>query len=93
MVTLGKMKQCTVKVLSGITVAAVVYVIICSLLFSEGHAVAYMVKVLCTAGRSQVRVPMSSLNFFNLPNPSSRTMALGFTQPPSEISIRRSFWK
>jgi hypothetical protein len=33
-----------------------------------------------------VRVLMSS-NFFNLPNPSSRTMALGFTQPLTKISI------
>jgi hypothetical protein len=29
--------------------------------------------------------------FFNLPNPSSRTMALGFAEPLTEISIRRSF--
>jgi hypothetical protein len=41
------------------------------------------------AGRSQVRVPMRLLNFvFNLPNPSSRTMALGFTQPVTEINAR-----
>jgi hypothetical protein len=33
------------------------------------------------AGRSRVRFPMRSLDFFNLPNPSSRTMALGSTQP------------
>jgi hypothetical protein len=26
--------------------------------------------------------------FFNLPNPSSRTMALGSTQPLTEMSIR-----
>jgi hypothetical protein len=26
--------------------------------------------------------------FFNLPNPSSRTMALGLTQPLTEMSIR-----
>jgi hypothetical protein len=40
------------------------------------------------AGRSQVRIPMWSLNIFNLPNPSSRTMALGLTQPVTEMSIR-----
>jgi hypothetical protein len=28
------------------------------------------------------------VDFFNLPNPSSRTMALGSTQPPTEISTR-----
>jgi hypothetical protein len=29
-----------------------------------------------------------SLNFLNLPNPSSRTMALGFIQPVTEMSTR-----
>jgi hypothetical protein len=37
--------------------------------------------------RSQVRLPMKSLDFFNLTNPStSRTMALGFAQPLTEMS-------
>jgi hypothetical protein len=40
------------------------------------------------AGMSRVRFPMKSLDFFSLPNPSSRTMALGFTQPITEISTR-----
>jgi hypothetical protein len=35
------------------------------------------------AGRSWDRVPMRG--FFNLPNPSSRTMALGLTQPLTEM--------
>jgi hypothetical protein len=39
------------------------------------------------AGRSPVRVP-DEVDFFNLPNPSSRTMALGSTQPLIEVSIR-----
>jgi hypothetical protein len=39
------------------------------------------------AGRSPVRVP-DDLDFFNLPNPSSRTMALGSTQPLTKISTR-----
>jgi hypothetical protein len=39
------------------------------------------------AGRSPVRVP-DEVDFFNLPNPSSRTMALGLTQPLTEISTR-----
>jgi hypothetical protein len=38
------------------------------------------------AGRSQVRVPMNSLDFFNWPNPSSRTMALGSTQLLTDMS-------
>jgi hypothetical protein len=32
------------------------------------------------AGKSPVQVP-DEVDFFNLPNPSSRTMALGSTQP------------
>jgi hypothetical protein len=32
------------------------------------------------------------LFFFNLPNPSSRTMILGLTQPLTEISTRKCFW-
>jgi hypothetical protein len=38
-------------------------------------------------GRSPFRVP-DKLDFFNLPNPSSRTMALGSTQPLTEMSNR-----
>jgi hypothetical protein len=41
------------------------------------------------AGRSRDRIPIRSLNFFfNLPNPSSRTMALGSTQPLIKMSTR-----
>jgi hypothetical protein len=40
------------------------------------------------AARSRVRVPMSSLNFLNLPNPSSHTMSLGSTRPLTEMSTR-----
>jgi hypothetical protein len=39
------------------------------------------------AGRSPVRVP-DEVDFFNLLNPSSRTMALGSTQPLREMSTR-----
>jgi hypothetical protein len=39
------------------------------------------------AGRSRVRFLMS-LDTFNLSNPSSRTMALGMTQPLTEMSTR-----
>jgi hypothetical protein len=38
-------------------------------------------------GRSPVRVS-DEVGFFNLPNPSSRTMALGSTQPLTEMSTR-----
>jgi hypothetical protein len=36
-------------------------------------------------GRSPVRV-QDEVDFFNLPNPSSRTMALGSTHPLTEMS-------
>jgi hypothetical protein len=39
------------------------------------------------AGRSPIRVP-DEVDFFNSPNPSSHTMALGSTQPLIEISTR-----
>jgi hypothetical protein len=39
------------------------------------------------AGRSPVRVP-DEVDFFNLPNPSSRTMALGSTQPLTKVITR-----
>jgi hypothetical protein len=39
------------------------------------------------AGRSRDRIPMR-LSFFNSHNPSSRTMALGSTQPLTEMSTR-----
>jgi hypothetical protein len=38
-------------------------------------------------GRSPVRVP-EEVDFFNLPNPSSRTMAVGSTQPLTKMSTR-----
>jgi hypothetical protein len=42
------------------------------------------------AGRLRVRVLMMLLDFFNLPNPSSRTRALGLTQPLRETSKKRA---
>jgi hypothetical protein len=39
------------------------------------------------AGRSPVRVP-DEVDFFNLLNPSNRTMALGSTQPLTEMDTR-----
>jgi hypothetical protein len=40
------------------------------------------------AGRSPVRV-LDEVNFFNLPSLSSQTMALGLTQPLTEMSARQ----
>jgi hypothetical protein len=39
-------------------------------------------------GRWWVRVSMRWIFFFNLPNHSSRTMALGSTQPLTEMNTR-----
>ena len=36
-------------------------------------------------------VPMESLEFF-IDNPSGRTMALGLTQPLTEMNTRNIFW-
>jgi hypothetical protein len=38
------------------------------------------------AGGSRDRIPMRSLDYLNLPNPSSRTVTPGSTQPPTEMS-------
>jgi hypothetical protein len=43
------------------------------------------------AGMSPVRVP-DEVDFFNLPNTSSRTMTLGLTQPLIKMSTRNLPW-
>jgi hypothetical protein len=40
------------------------------------------------AGKSRVRIPMRWNFFFNLPNPSNRTMVLVSTQPLTNMSTR-----
>jgi hypothetical protein len=40
------------------------------------------------AGRWRVRFPRRSLDFYNVPNPSGRNMALGSTQPLIEMNTR-----
>jgi hypothetical protein len=42
---------------------------------------------LLQARKSRFRIPMRSFEFFNWPNLSSRSMALGSTQPLTEMSI------
>jgi hypothetical protein len=42
------------------------------------------------AERSRVPVSMRSLKVFRLPNPFRRTMALGFAQPLTEMSMSMS---
>jgi hypothetical protein len=50
-----------------------------------GHA---WLRHFLQAERSRIQVPMGLLIFFSLPNPFSRTMALGLTQPLAEMSTR-----
>jgi hypothetical protein len=40
------------------------------------------------AGRSRVIFTLESLDFFHSPNPSNRTLALGSTQPLTQMSAR-----
>jgi hypothetical protein len=50
-----------------------------------------IIYTMLQAERSRVRVPMKWNFFFNLPNPSSRTMGVGSTQPLTEMSIRNLY--
>jgi hypothetical protein len=54
--------------------------LLCSVMF-------HRLGTLLQAGRSPVRV-QDEVIFFNLPNPSSHTMALGSIQPLTELSTR-----
>jgi hypothetical protein len=44
------------------------------------------------ARKSRFRFPMKSLDIFNWPDPSSRNMFLGSTQPLTEMSTRNLPW-
>jgi hypothetical protein len=58
------------------------------LLFSKGARGSVVGSgTMLQAGSSPVRVP-DEVDFFNLPSPSIRTMALGLTQPLTEMSTR-----
>jgi hypothetical protein len=47
----------------------------------------------CTASRKvTVLIPVEVIGFFNWPNPSTRTIALGSTQPLTEMSTRKLPW-
>jgi hypothetical protein len=61
------------------------FVIYCRLFEARSSIVGW--GTMLQAGRSQVQVPMRWI-FFNWPNPSSHTMALGSTQPLTEMSTR-----
>jgi hypothetical protein len=52
------------------------------------HAVAQLVEELCYKPEGRQFESWMRWIFFNLPNPSSRTMALGLTQPLTKMSTR-----
>jgi hypothetical protein len=66
----------------------VVYVYFCLWITAGARGSAVGWGTMLQAGRSLDRVPIRSLDFFKWPNPSSRTMALGWTQPLTEMSTR-----
>jgi hypothetical protein len=52
-----------------------------------------MVKALCYKPEVMGSSANNVIEFFNLPIPSTCTVALGFTQSLTEMSTRRSFWE
>jgi hypothetical protein len=50
-----------------------------------GHTVVQIVNALCNKPERR------GFEFFKLPNPTSHTMALGFTQSLTEMTSRRYF--
>jgi hypothetical protein len=56
-----------------------------------GQAVAQLVQALCYETEGAGSIPDEVITFFNLSNPSSRTMALGLTQPLTEMSTRNPY--
>jgi hypothetical protein len=57
-------------------------------MFVWGHAVAHFVWALCYKTEGHRFESRMKLIFLNLHNPSSRTMALGSTQPLTKTSTR-----
>jgi hypothetical protein len=53
-----------------------------------GHAVAQLVEALCYKPEGRVSIFLEVIGFLNWRNPSSRIMALGSTQPLTEMSTR-----
>jgi hypothetical protein len=53
-----------------------------------GQAVASLVDALCQKHKAAGSIPDKVIGFSKLPNPSSRSMTLGSTQPLTEMSTR-----
>ena len=56
-----------------------------------GTAVAQCLRCCATNRKVAGSIPDSAIGIFHLHNPSNRTMALGSTQPLTEMSTRRIF--
>jgi hypothetical protein len=52
------------------------------------HAVGYYLRHYVASRKVTGLIPDEVIRFFNSPNPSSRSMALRSTQPPTEMSTR-----
>jgi hypothetical protein len=61
---------------------------ICSNTALMVHAVSQLVEALSTSRKVADSIPDQMIGFFNLPNPSSRIMALKFAQTLTEMSTR-----
>jgi hypothetical protein len=58
----------------------------------EGHAVAQCLRNCATNRKVAGSIPDGFIGIFHLHNPSGRTMAIGLTQPLSEMSTRNISW-
>jgi hypothetical protein len=58
----------------------------CSLKQKRGSLIGWVTTLQAETSRGSI--PDEVVGFFNSPNPSSRTMALGWTQPLTEMSTR-----
>jgi hypothetical protein len=56
------------------------------MIFSGAHGSVIGSGTMLQAGKLAGSTPDETIGFFNCPNPSSRIMALGSTQPLAEIS-------
>jgi hypothetical protein len=59
----------------------------------RGHAVAQLVEALRYKSEGRGFVPDGVIGIFHLHNPSGRTMALGLTQPLTEMSTKYISWE
>jgi hypothetical protein len=82
---------CTITVFVASTAITGTSSILSKICCNWGHTVAQLVEALCykPEGRG---FESDQVYFLNLPNLSSRTIALGSTQPPTEMTTRNFPW-